>query len=563
MNWWDDLWLNEGFASWAENWATDIIFPDWSMWNQFSTSRMAYGMKLDSLKSSHPIQVPIHRAEEVEEVFDAISYCKGASVVRMAKAVIGMKAFQTGLQRYMANFKYGNTETLDLWTAWEESSGIPVKELMASWTEQMGFPLLRVLDESWDDDKVTLQIEQSWFLLDGSALSDEEEQKKWTIPLITCTEEGTQQEIIFMREKTASITIPLKNKSDWVKLNAGQEVIMRVLPTDTMIIRLSDAIKAKTLPVCDRGGLVTDAYALVKAGHMKPETLIKLLSSFIDEDSYIVWQGLADALTGLYTVLQEDEDISKNLILFARKLVLKLVSYTGWDKKEDDGHLTVLLRSTVINLVCLFCYDEADIIAEAKRRFDSFLSNPDDVSNLPSDLKSAVFGIVLKNGGQKEFDSVKGYFYSAKDQAEKKFVLGTLGMIQEPKLKERTLEWAISGDVKLQDFFYPMGSVGYSSKVGKEVAWKFFQTNFETIRGMIGKGSPSLMDACIVNCAGGFCSLERADEIDQFFQTHPLPQNARKIAQTTGVFSYLFLHDDFSTFVNNLNFNQFNRGNAC
>jgi len=115
MNWWDDLWLNEGFASWAENWATDLNFPDWSMWDQFTTSRMSYGMKLDSLKSSHPIQVPIRRAEEVEEVFDAISYCKGASVVRMVKAVIGMKAFQAGLQSYMMKFKYGNTETLDLW----------------------------------------------------------------------------------------------------------------------------------------------------------------------------------------------------------------------------------------------------------------------------------------------------------------------------------------------------------------------------------------------------------------------------------------------------------------
>jgi len=418
-------------------------------------------------------------------------------------------------------------------TAWEESSGLPVKELMASWTEQMGFPLIRVTDESWEDDHVTLKIEQSWFLLDGGALSEEEDKKKWTIPLITCTEAGYQEDIIFIREKTATVVIPLKSKSDWVKLNAGQEVVLRVLPTDTMIERLSDAIKKKTLSVCDRGGLVTDAYALVKAGHMKPETLIKLLSSYIDEDSYIVWQGLADALTGLHTVLQEDEEICKKLVRFARKLVLKLVSISGWDSKEDDGHLTVLLRGTAMSLASLFCYEEEDIVTEARKRFEAFMSNPDDASVLPSDMKSPVFGIVLKSGGQNEFDTVKRYFYTAKDQAERKYVLGTLGMIQDAKLKEQTLEWAISGDVKLQDFFYPMGSVGYSSKKGKEIAWSFFQTHFEKIRSMIGKGSPSLMDACIVNCAGGFCSSEKADEIDHFFQVHPLPQNARKIAQTT------------------------------
>ena len=136
--WWDDLWLNEGFASWAENWAADQIYPEWTMWDQFTTGHLSYAMKLDSLKSSHPIQVPIRHAEEVEEVFDGISYCKGGSVVRMICAVLGMKAFQTGLGNYMKKFAYGNTETIDLWTAWEETSGMPINEMMSSWTEQMG-----------------------------------------------------------------------------------------------------------------------------------------------------------------------------------------------------------------------------------------------------------------------------------------------------------------------------------------------------------------------------------------------------------------------------------------
>lgn len=138
MAWWDDLWLNEGFASWAENWAADQIYPEWTMWDQFTTGHLSYAMKLDSLKSSHPIQVPIRHAEEVEEVFDGISYCKGGSVVRMICAVLGMKAFQTGLGNYMKKFAYGNTETIDLWTAWEETSGMPINEMMSSWTEQMG-----------------------------------------------------------------------------------------------------------------------------------------------------------------------------------------------------------------------------------------------------------------------------------------------------------------------------------------------------------------------------------------------------------------------------------------
>jgi puromycin-sensitive aminopeptidase len=119
MTWWDDLWLNEGFASWAENYAANEAFPDYEMWSQFVNDHLSRALKLDGLLSSHPIQVPIHHAEEVEQVFDAISYCKGGSVVRMIRAVLGMPKFKEGLSHYMKKFAYGNTETLDLWGAWQ------------------------------------------------------------------------------------------------------------------------------------------------------------------------------------------------------------------------------------------------------------------------------------------------------------------------------------------------------------------------------------------------------------------------------------------------------------
>jgi len=533
MEWWDDLWLNEGFASWAENWAADKIFPNWSMWDQFTTGHLSAALRLDALKSSHPIQVPIYHAEEVEEVFDAISYCKGGSVVRMIKAVLGMKSFQKGLASYMKKHAYGNTQTFDLWAEWEESSGMPVKEMMASWTEQMGFPLLRVTNETWEDDKVTLELEQVWFLSDGSELTAEEAGKTWCIPLMTCTEDGTQEDMIFMREKTATITVPLSNKDGWVKLNAGQEVPMRVKLTPTMIERLSSGIKSKALPSCDRAGLIADAYALVKAGQMKPDTLITLLSSYVEEDQKIVWDSISSVLGGLDTITSDDEEMNANFTKFARGLIVNLLKKIGWEAKETDGHLTTLLRGMMIGLLGTFCYDAADVVEEAKARFQKFQEDPTDMVSLPSDMRSSVFAIVLKNGGEKEYNAVKEYFTTASNNAEKKFALASLGKTKDLKLKLRTLEWAVSGEIKLQDFFYPMGSVGHSSREGKEISWRFLQDNFETIKSMIGKASPSLMDACIVNCAGSFCSREKADEIEAFFKERPMPLNARTISQTT------------------------------
>ena len=527
------MWLNEGFASWAENWAANELYPDFDMWDQFTTGHLSAALRLDALKSSHPIQVPICHAEEVEQIFDAVSYCKGGSVVRMIKAVLGLKAFQGGLGNYMATHAYGNTETYDLWNAWEETSGMPVGEMMTSWTEQMGFPLLKVTKETWEETSVTLELEQMWFLSDGSELTADEAMKKWTIPIMTCTSNGTQQDMVLMRESVASITIPLSSPDSWIKLNAGQEVPMRVLNTPEMIRRLSVAIKSKTLPPCDRAGLLSDGYALVKAGHMSPETLLTLVAAYETEDSYIVWEGLASVLGGLDTVLSDDETIAANFSTFAKKVVIGLVPRVGWEAKPEDGHLTVMLRSIMIALLGTFCSDDEEVANEANKRFGKFLENANDVKSLPSDMRTPVFKIVLKNGSTTEYEQVLSYFTTSSDNAERKHVLASLGAAKDPSLKLRTMDWTTSGVVKLQDFFYAMGSVGNSSKHGREISWKYFQQNFEKIKGMISKASPSLMDACIVSCAGGFCSFEKADEIDAFFAMNPCPSNARKIAQTT------------------------------
>lgn len=432
----------------------------------------------------------------------------------------------------MKRHAYGNTETYDLWKAWEESSGMPVQEMMASWTTQMGFPLVTVTSEKWEGNKVTLALEQEWFLSDGSPLSAEEKEKHWCIPIMTCTVEGTQQDMIFMREKTAEITIPLSSKDGWVKLNAGQDVPMRVKLTSEMINRLGSGIKSKTLPPADRAALLTDSYALVKAGKMSPESLIRLLSNYTDEDSYIVWCGIADILGGLDTVMSDDPAMSTNFKAIAKKIVIGLHDKVGWEAKPTDGHLGVLLRGMMIGLLSTFCYDDSAVAAEASRRFALFQQNHADMQSLPSDMRSSVFKIILKLGGAKEYEEVKAYFGQATDNAERKHVLGSLGHTADPKLKNATLEWAISGEIKLQDFFYPMGSVRSSSREGRHIAWIFYKKNFKAIKAMIGTANPSLMDAVIVSCAGGFCSEEKANEIEEFFKTNPMPRSSRKIQQT-------------------------------
>lgn len=452
-------------------------------------------------------------------------------MVRMIRAVLGTKSFQTGLSRYMEKYAYGNTETIDLWGAWEDVSGMPVKELMATWTEQMGFPLVKVVDEDWQSDKVVLHLEQSWFLSDGSELDAEGAAKVWTIPIMTCNESGTQSDMTLMREKKASVTIPLSGNDAWVKLNAGQEVPMRVLCTPEMLKRMAPAIKSKKMSSIDRASLLNDMYALVKARHAQPTELIKLLGNYGDEDDLIVWEGIAGCLLGLDSILSEQKEISDSFHVFAKKMVVGLVNKVGWDEKPSDGHLETLLRSVMLRLVGSFAFDDSDVVKEATARFEAFKTDPNDVKSLPSDMRSPVFRIVLMNGGEQEYADVKSYFYTAPNNAERLHSLGTLGHTKILALKQATMEWATSGEVKLQDFFYAMGSVGSSGKEGREISWKYFQDNFHTIKSMIANASPSIMNACIVMCCGSFSSHAKADEIEAFFEANPLPSSSRRISQ--------------------------------
>jgi len=280
--------------------------------------------------------------------------------------------------------------------------------------------------------------------------------------------------------------------------------------------------------------LVTDAYALVKANKiLSPESLIKLMVAYKDEDDCVVWQGLSAAIGGLNSVLSADEKLHLNYTNFAKMLVLPLYAKIGWESKPDDGHLTSILRGMMVGLLCEFCFDDEDVMKQAKTKCETFLEDPTNSKILPGDIKGPVFKIYLKNGGKKEYETVKAYYYKAKDSAEKKTVLGSLGSTSDEKLKLETLDWTTSGEVKLQDFFYAIGSVSGSGKQGRDIAWSYFQTNHERLQDMIASASPSLMDAVIMFSAGRFATLEKAEEVTNFFKEHPFPKNERKIAQIT------------------------------
>jgi puromycin-sensitive aminopeptidase len=372
-----------------EHFATDFLFPDYRIWEQYTTETMAAAFRFDSLRSSHPIQVPISRAEDVEQVFDAISYCKGSTVVRMVAAILGPDKFREGLQAYMRKHQYSNTDTMDLWCAWKDASGIDIPTVMTTWTQQMGHPYLTVLSEQWTSSTLTIELEQNWFLADGGIGSED---KLWNIPIVfaTSTDAGDAAVsycTVMMNDKRQTFLIPVVSgdHDNWVKINAGQQALLRVAHSSEMISRLLRPIRQKSLPPIDRASLLLDTFALAKAGHVPIEETIALLRASVNEDSFTVWSAIASVLRGLSILMEHIGGIAfQSFQSFGAFLVKVALEKFGWEHKSIDDHDEKLTRTTVISLLDAFGGHDEVILKEARRRFHEHWENP---SALHSDFK--------------------------------------------------------------------------------------------------------------------------------------------------------------------------------
>ncbi len=301
--------------------------------------------------------------------------------------MLGADNFRRGLQIYMARHKYSNTVTTDLWKAWSEASGIDMPALMATWTEQMGYPYLNVVSERYvaESRSVELELEQNWFLTDGSSTPEENAAKIWSIPLIFATSQSVSDVATVMASKRQRFSIPVADEHDWVKINAGQQSMVRVSYSSAMFSRMLPAIRSKVLPPVDRAALLLDAYALAKAGLSSPENVIRALTAFENEDNSTVWTSIEMVLNGLNLIMEHVGGQSyAQFKQIARMMVKTALLRVGWDSRPEDGHVEKLLRSTVIAQLDTFCHDDEDILAEAKRRYDAHWSDP---AQLSSDYK--------------------------------------------------------------------------------------------------------------------------------------------------------------------------------
>jgi puromycin-sensitive aminopeptidase len=519
MEWWDELWLNEGFATFAGTQAVNHFFPKWTVWNEFITQHTFEAFKVDSLKNSHPVEVPIVIAKTINEIFDTISYYKGASIIRMIENYLGEENFKKGLNIYINRFQYRNAVTKDLWDTLSEASGRDVPTIMDNWIRKIGYPIISV-EETQETGKY--KISQKRFLQIGEPNAAEDE-TIWYLNIGYLTE-SNPKEIIYvdLREKESVLNLDVKSSSEWIKVNAGQSGFFRVKYSPSLGDRLSLAIKE--LSVEDRLGIQNDALALATSRAIPLTQALNLIRNYDDETEYAIWLDISSNLEIIATLFEETE-AEPYFNAFILKLYRKIGHSLGWAPIVGELDTNKELRSIVLKKLGI--HGDVEVLQTARQKYEQFLSDP---SSLSPDLRKLVYTLAMITGDDKEYEQLVNIYNNAKLPEERIIALMGIGSSKKSHLITKALNFSLSDAVRAQDKIYIFETCASLSRNGQEITWKFMKDNWKRILAQM-EGSISLMPWIVRVSTEGFSSHEKADEIEQFFQANSVVEIERTVRQ--------------------------------
>jgi puromycin-sensitive aminopeptidase len=527
MAWWNDLWLNEGFASWIEYKAVDHLFPEWDMWTQFISADVAPAMGLDGLRNTHPIEAEVKSPHDINELFDAISYSKGAAIIRMLEQFLGEETFRRGLVHYLSTHQYGNARTEDLWASLAYVSGKPVKAIMDTWTKQPGYPFLDVREQPGAEEHPVLGLVQRRFLYDHDPARDEQDASLWQIPVGIKSAAAANPTFTMLERREATVRLPEKLPGDdgasWITVNAGRTGFFRVNYSAELWERFRPAIETKALPTADRISLEADGFALMRAGYLPATQFLSLAKAYAHEREYAVWSDLLGSL-GWVANLLAGEPFEPQLKAFGRELLRPIVGQMGWEPHPDDSHLDALLRGMVIQE--LGHSGEEAVLQEARARFARFVQ---DAQAVHPDLRSAVLNLAAFAGDGSTYEALRAVEKRATLQEEKLRALAALTHFQQKDLLHKTLDLSLSSEVRSQDTIRVVAGVA-ANPCGRDLAWDFVKANWAEFDRRYGGGGFLIM-RLIESVASYFTTAEREREVAECFQAHPVPSATRTVRQ--------------------------------
>lgn len=430
MSWWDDLWLNEGYASWMASKAADDINPEWKALTQSLANARQGAFSLDSRATTHPIIQRITTVEQISQAFDNITYRKGEAVIRMLEASVGADAFRDGVRRYMAKHAYGNTVTDQLWAEIAAASGKPVAPMMHSFTLQGGVPLIKAGAPKCIGGKTVLTLSQGRFALDaGSKVA-----QTWIVPVrLSQGSSSAVTTVSGARPVTASI-----DGCGPVVVNAGQSAYFRTQYTPAHLAALTRAYA--TLSLDDQVGIGADSYSLAAGGYQPFGRFFDLMEATPVDASPLLWAYFVDRLSGIDGVMKGSPD-QQAYRKRAAAILAPLFARTGWEAKPGESSSAALLRATLIPT--LGNLGDPGIIADAKRYAEASFA-PD--SPVKGSTRQSALQIWGYQADEAQWDSLHERARNEAGPVARLQYYRLLGGVRDPKLAQKALDIALTDE---------------------------------------------------------------------------------------------------------------------
>jgi len=464
MGWWDDIWLNESFASWMAAKATEKFNPEWN-WQQGEDASKQSAMNADARSTSHAIQQHVVDELQADASFDPeITYDKGQAFLRMLEAYLGEDAFRSGIRSLMQTHKFGNATTADLWIALGASSKKDVSALAKAWTEQPGFPLVSVTASCDTAGNRTVALAQKRFLLDGTT---DTANTRWNVPVALASGTATPAYVLLTDAQQSGI--PAGRCGEPLRANAGGVGYYRVA-YDAATFDTNRAAFA-SLPDADKIAMLGDQWNLVRIGAAPLPSFLALSNAMGSNRNARAWQDIVGPLAELENdtrgTAQHDA-----FTAYARNLVAPLAASLGWDAKPGETVATGQLRRSAIG--ALGAWGDPAVIAEARTRFDRAIADP--ASTTP-EMLAVLTAIVGTNADAATFDRLHQLAQTSKDPTVAARYRGALMHVRDPKLAARALDIAMSNEVPPQLDSSRFGLVATAADWNPKLAWTFFQAH--------------------------------------------------------------------------------------
>jgi aminopeptidase N len=471
MAWWDNLWLNEGFASWMGTKCTARFNPQWEVWLQRNQPRdptrrtgivKEKAMEGDARVTTHPIQQKIETEAEANDAFDDITYEKGQSFLRMLESFLGEESFRGGIRHYIDAHKYSNSTTADLWNALSEASGKPVADIAAGWTEQPGFPVVNVKREA--NNKVTLS--QQRFTVnfkDNSNLT-------WKIPLTYLIDGQSAPATLLMSEEAVTLEDVPDDRA--LKLNVEGAGNYRVAYDEPSWKLLLATLPGMNVP--DQVNLLSDTWAFVQEGRRPLSFYTGLVGRLPPSTAIAVREQIINAFDSIDHLLvgtAEQETFRR----YARGVLRPTLDALGFQPKAEEPASASLLRASLVQQLGLL--GDEDAIKMCRQNFENYLKNP---ANVPPDLRAPTFVVVMRYGDAATWQKLHELGLKTTSTEDKQYYYDALAFATDPKLLQKSLATALTDELPTSRAVFMVAKVARESD-HPDLAWEFAKKNLKPL----------------------------------------------------------------------------------